>query len=99
MSLPSSPSEAIVSAIAHLQAGRLLQADEICRSVLVSDPDNALVRHLLGYIAHQAGQYEVAVDLTSRSLQFAPNSAAALNTLVLSLHALKQLDDALANYQ
>ncbi|HEY2412226.1 MAG TPA: tetratricopeptide repeat protein [Pirellulaceae bacterium] len=92
-------SEALASAVAHLQAGRLHDAEELCRRVLAAESTNGQAWHLLGYMAHQRGQYETAVDLISRSLEFAPNSAAALNNLGLSLHPLRKYDDALASYQ
>jgi predicted O-linked N-acetylglucosamine transferase (SPINDLY family) len=92
-------SEALASAVAHIQAGRSTDAEDLCRRVLAAEPTNGQAWHLLGYMAHQAGQFEFAVDLISRSLEFAPDSVAALNNLGLSHHALRKLDDALAAYR
>src|SRR6478672_8974185 len=99
MPLPPSAADETALAIAHIQAGLLHEAEQICQRILAARPENAVAWQLLGYLAHRAGRFNQAVDCTSRSLQIAPNSVAALNNLGLSLHALRKLDDALVKYR
>ena len=62
--------EAIQIALAHHQAGRLQQAEQIYRQVLEVQPRHAGAMHLLGQvIAPQAGRYEVAVELISNAIR------------------------------
>jgi tetratricopeptide (TPR) repeat protein len=57
------------------RAGRLNEAESIYRQVLAADPENADGLHLLGVMAHQRGQNELAIDLIGKAI--AHNSAVA----------------------
>ena len=48
-------------ALAHHQAGRLREAEELYRDVLAAEPRNADALHLLGVALHQQGRHEEAV--------------------------------------
>ena len=57
----------IDQALAHHQAGRLLQAEAIYRRILKAQPDDADALHLLGVVAHQRGEHEeAAAKITHR---------------------------------
>ena len=54
---PLSPplAEAIAVAEQHSQAGRLPEAEALCRDILRTQPDCAPALHLLGIVTYQAG--------------------------------------------
>ena len=49
----------------HRRAGRLAEAEGVCGQILRAKPDNAEATHLLGLVAHQAGNEETARLLAS----------------------------------
>src|ERR1700721_1467443 len=51
----------------HLDAGRLLAAEALCRDILRARADCAPALHLLGIIAYQAGNLPAAIDLVRRA--------------------------------
>jgi protein O-GlcNAc transferase len=55
--------QAMQAAVAHHQAGRLGEAEQIYRQVLAAQPANADALHLLGMIAIQVGRVDVALGL------------------------------------
>ena len=52
----------------HQQAGRVADAESLCRQVLQSFPKNAPALHLLGIIAHQSGKTAEAIELLQQSV-------------------------------
>ncbi|MEA2778876.1 MAG: hypothetical protein QOK29_420 [Rhodospirillaceae bacterium] len=60
--------QAIALAAEHQEAGRLAQAESICRQILAAKPDNPDALHLLGIIAHAAGKAPLAVELIGRAI-------------------------------
>ena len=62
-------SELLAVALKHHTAGRLEAAEEIYRRVLAEAPDHPEALHLLGTIAHQAGQHEAAVQYIERAIK------------------------------
>lgn len=77
-------------AIRLRKAGRLLDAEAVCRQILHDRPADARACHLLGMIAHDAGRYEDAVELMQRSVELAPSSADFRNNLAALLGRLDQ---------
>jgi Tfp pilus assembly protein PilF len=61
-------SEALAIAIQHHQGGRLQAAEQIYQQILQADPKQADALHLLGLIAHQAGNHAVAVEYIERAI-------------------------------
>jgi len=55
--------QAFALAEQHRQAGRLQAAEALCRQILNAAPGHAETLHLLGIIAHQAGNLSAAIDL------------------------------------
>ena len=90
--------QALDLAMQHHAAGRLPQAEQIYQQILQTDPSQPVALHLLGLIAHQVGDNEVAVDLITRALAVNPDFAEAYSNLGLALQDLGRLDDAVANY-
>ena len=59
--------EAFAIAIQHHRAGRLQDADHICRQILQEAPKHANALHLLGVITAQSGNHQSAVEYISRA--------------------------------
>ncbi len=53
-------SNALQTANSHLEAGRLLEADPICKQVLQTAPNHPDALSLLGMITYQIGMHDVA---------------------------------------
>ena len=57
------------AALADQRAGRLAEAERICRHILVIEPDHAQTLHLLGLIEHQLGHPEVATERIRKAIR------------------------------
>ncbi len=88
--------QAFALALQHHQAGRLGDAEAICREILVVEPRHANALHILGMIAGQTGRHEVAVDLLRQVIALEPGSAAAHSNLGVALKEMGRLDEAIA---
>ena len=86
-------------AVTFHQAGKLSEAEAGYRDILKDNPNQPDALHLLGVIAHQVGNHEVAVDLISQSLVQRANNAEAHNNLGNALSSLGRLDDSIASYR
>jgi tetratricopeptide (TPR) repeat protein/SAM-dependent methyltransferase len=88
-------------AIDQHRAGQLAEAERTYRQILTADPGNADSLHLLGIIAHQRGEHEIAVDLIGRAIArkpFAPfhyNCGLALAALGRAAEAGAQFEKAI----
>jgi predicted O-linked N-acetylglucosamine transferase (SPINDLY family) len=67
---------ALAAAIAHHQAGRLREAEELYRWVLARDPNCVPALHNLGTVALRSGQTELAAQLLGRAVELAPQDPA-----------------------
>src|ERR1035441_3452008 len=76
-SVPTALDRLLNQAIAHHTAGRLAEADTLCRQILAAFPNHAVALHLLGVIAYQVGQNPVALELIDAALQANPQRAEA----------------------
>ena len=84
----------LTDAMAHRRAGRLLEAEALCRRIMDQRPSDARACHLLGMIVHDEGRHEEAVDLMRRSIDLAPDSADYRNNLAALLGRLEQYQQA-----
>ena len=89
-------SEALAAAIAHHQAGRLPEAEQVYRQILAVEPNHADAWHLLGVAAHQTGRRELAVQYIGRALELEPNFAEAHSNLGIAFQEQGMLDQAIA---
>lgn len=62
-------------AITHHQAGRLGDADQLYRQILMVQPDHPDGLHLLGVLYHQAGHSAQGIGLIRRAVQLAPTAS------------------------
>src|SRR3990170_4345774 len=63
------PAQLIQAALQHHQSGRLSQAETLYKQVLRSNPDNPDALYLLGMLAHQVGNNEVATEIINRAIR------------------------------
>jgi len=90
--------EARNRAIMLHRAGRIADAQAVCREMLERAPRHFDALHLLGVTEYQSGRYEEADRLLAQALLVEPRSAAALSNHGIVLHELKRYDAALARY-
>ena len=86
-------------ALQHQQAGRLREAEQLCRQILARQPEHADAMHNLGVMTHQAGRNDLAVDLIRRAVALRPNNADTHYNLGIVLKDMGQLDEAIAAYR
>ena len=86
--------EALAVAVEHHQAGRLQDAEHIYRQILRADPNHADALQLLGAIATQVGNHEVAVDFITRAIEVNPDAPNFHSNLAVAYRALEKLDEA-----
>ncbi len=86
-------------AIEFHRAGNLYEAEIRYRLVLDKQPNNVDALHLLGLIAHSAGDQILAQNLVSRACQLSPTSSAFSNTLGEIYRVRGRLDMAYHYYQ
>jgi protein O-GlcNAc transferase len=85
-------------ALAHHQAGRLPDAESLYQQILMVAPDHSDALHLLGVIAFQKGQNEMAAELIGRSVGIKPTAVAYCN-LGDAFLGLGRPEDAVASYR
>jgi tetratricopeptide (TPR) repeat protein len=81
--------------LAHLKAGRELDAQLCCEQALAIDPTHAESLQLMGLIALQARQFDDAVEWLSRAIRQQPKPD-YLSTLGFALKQAGRLEGALA---
>lgn len=81
-------------ALDHYQAGRMDDAERMCRLVLGAEPGAADALHLLGAIAHRRGDHEQALELIEEAARIEPSRADYLNTLGVAHQALGRIAEA-----
>ena len=91
--------EALRTALAHQNAGRLTRAAALFEEVLACDPDNVRALGNLGLIALISRMPKTAVALIARSLQLDPGNAACHNNMGEALRRLDRPGKALFHFQ
>ena len=77
----------------------LQQAEAIYRQILQVDPSHADALHLLGVIAHQVGQHDLAIRYISQAISQQSDNADFHSNLGNALHARGRLAEAVDRYQ
>jgi tetratricopeptide (TPR) repeat protein len=95
----SSSVQTLRQAVAIHQQGKLVEAEELYRQIVSSEPDHFDALQLLGTIKLQQGNNEEAVNLITAALRIKGNSAEALWNLGIALGRLNRHDEALASYE
>jgi len=80
------------------QHGQLVEAEQIYRNILRTDPDHFDANRLLGLALVQQRKLVEGEQLFARALQLKPNDARVANDRALALHELKRFDEALTGF-
>jgi predicted O-linked N-acetylglucosamine transferase (SPINDLY family) len=88
--------QALETAVAHHQAGRLAEAERIYRQILDLVPDHADALHLLGLVAVQVGHTAAAIDLIGRALAVEPEAGVYHSSLGEAYRRAGQPEQAIA---
>jgi len=95
-----SPSRGMMARAAeHHKAGRLEEAEQLCRRVLQKEPRHVDALRMLGLIAAAAGDLDEAEKLLRQAIDVAPDHVGAMFELGRVLKELERPDDAIAIYQ
>src|SRR5262245_30453782 len=90
--------EAFAMAVQQHQAGQLAAAEQLYRQVLQADPNHADAWHLLGLIASQVGNHNIAISCITKAAALKPDFAEAHYNLGLAYHRLRRVEEAIACY-
>ncbi|MBD71370.1 hypothetical protein CMK21_14810, partial [Candidatus Poribacteria bacterium] len=85
-------------AIGFHQTGKLQQAELICQQILQIHPQHFTALHLLGVIAYQVENFEIAVDLIQQAVKVDPNQSSCFFSLGLTLKKQGRLREAINAY-
>ena len=88
--------QVVDTAAEHFEAGRLRDAETLCRQVLAQQANFPEALQLLGLIAHRCGHNEAALDLLRRAVAVSPRSPTCHANLALVLESMERYDDAAA---
>jgi tetratricopeptide (TPR) repeat protein len=91
--------EVLASAIKYHQAGNLVEAERLYRTIVAERPTHAGALRHLGILAGQIGKPLVAVQLFSLAIEAAPREATYYNDLGNALKACGNLQEAEASYK
>ncbi len=95
----SSTEARLQQAVGALQAGRIGEAETLCRQVRASDPRDVRAVNLLSAIARQAGRLDEAEALLRQGLETAPSDPQLLNNLGSLLEVKGQPEAALPHFE
>jgi tetratricopeptide (TPR) repeat protein len=91
--------EAVSIAIQLQKNEQLVEAQELYRRVLKTNPNHPQALHYSGVLAHQQGRTDEAVMLIEKSLQLQPDRADCYNNLGIILQSSGKLERAIEAYQ
>ncbi len=91
-------SQALSHAIYAYQAGKLVEAEQICQQIINTERDVFDAFHLLAVVQSNLGKKDTALASYDRALTLRPDNAEALCNRGLTLHELKRFAEALASY-
>ena len=91
-------SQAIDTALELQRIGKLEESKGIYIKILQKEPSNFEALHFLGVIAHQCKDYQLAIDLISKSIEIMPNNPVALSNLGNALKELNRFDEAIFKF-
>jgi Flp pilus assembly protein TadD len=79
----------------HQIAGRLGEAESAYRQILARQPNHPGAMHLLGYLAHQVGRDDAALELINQAIAGNPKECVYLNTLGAVLAEMGRTEEAI----
>jgi tetratricopeptide (TPR) repeat protein len=90
--------QALKRAISAFNAGKLVEAEQLCLQIINAKRDLFDALHLLAVVQSRLGKKETALASYDRALKVRPDFAEALFNRGLALHALERFEEALASY-
>ena len=91
-------SEAFNRAISAYNAGKLVEAEQLCQQIITAKPDLFDALHLLAVVQASLGKQDLALVSYDRALIVRPDHAVSLSNRGVTLHELKRYEAALASY-
>lgn len=85
--------------LAHQQAGRLAEAEQVYRQILQQQPNYADALNLLGALLYQQGRFDEAVAFFQRVLTLQPDNPNAFNSVGVALKGQGQVEAAIDYYR
>ena len=64
------PAQALMLAEQHMEAGRLTEAETVCRQIVEAQGDHAGAHHLLGLLSWRVGKPDLAIQLIEQAIAF-----------------------------
>jgi len=83
----------------HHAVGELSEAKGIYRKILRDAPNHPIALHLMGVIAYQNKENDVALDFIKKALIIKPDYAEAHNNLGVIFKELEEIDEAITCYK
>ncbi len=87
------------AAVEHHKAGRREEAEALYRSVLRENPNHADTLHLLGVLAAECGNFDLAVAAIGRAIEVRPGVPVYYNNLGLAFSRKEDWERAAAAYR
>lgn len=89
---------AFQSAVGHAKAGRLTEAESLCREILSHDSSHAPAWHLKGTLHMSAGQPDKAEEAFQKAVELEPSKARYQNELGVAQAMQGKLDAAIVTF-
>ena len=89
----------LAQAIEHHRAGRLADAEALCRQVLTAAPKNFAAIRVCGDVAYQQGRIKESIEFLNRALEIERQSAPCRLSLGIALIAAGQCTEAEAQFR
>jgi tetratricopeptide (TPR) repeat protein len=96
--LTLTPSQALSRAISAYNAGKLVEAEQICLQIIDIKRDLFDALHLLAIVQSSLGKNDTALASYDRALTVRPDHAEALSNRGIALHELRRFEEAVASY-
>ncbi|MGD0461670.1 MAG: tetratricopeptide repeat protein [Tepidisphaeraceae bacterium] len=93
------PEPQIQTGLRHHQAGRLREAEEVYRRILIKQPKNADAMHLLGLVQFQHRRHDLAIEMIGKAIALNPTGADYHDNLGQVYADKNRFDEALASYR
>jgi tetratricopeptide (TPR) repeat protein len=91
--------QAIRIASRHHEAGRLHEAEQLYRQILLQQPNHAQAIYQLGLVAHQVGRNDIAIDVIRQAIDIRPDFPEAHYHLGNALYASGQVEASILAYR
>jgi tetratricopeptide (TPR) repeat protein len=91
--------DSLRAALAHQQAGRLKEAEEILRAVLAAEPAQPNALNYYGVLCMTTGRFDEAIDFLNRAVAAEPDDTSPIFNLANALYRKGDVDAALIRYR